>query len=151
MSIVICPEEPKDIKGLKVFCAGPVQGAPDWQNTMPEIEGITWFSPRRKNFDYSNPKAWEEQVEWETKHLREADIILFWIPEEEVHIEGRHYAQTTRTEFGEYLALGKKVVAACYKGFPGRRYLEWKLKQYQGQDAVMYETLEELLCNLIRN
>ena len=41
--------------------------------------------------------------------LRRANIVLFWIPPEIEHIEGRGYAQTTRTEIGEMLGRGKKV------------------------------------------
>lgn len=149
MSIVICPHEvDQGDNNIKIFLAGPVQGAPNWQNTMPEIPGITWLSPRRENFDYTKTDAWEEQYNWETEHLRGADFILFWIPEEEVHIEGRDYAQTTRTEFGEYLALGKNIIAACHEKFPGRRYLERKLKQYYGPETVMYKTLDELILKL---
>ena len=57
-----------------------------------------------------------------------SDVILFWIPEEEEHVEGRSYAQTTRTEFGEYLALGKKIIFGCYKDFPGKNILHLNSK-----------------------
>ena len=43
----------------------------------------------------------------EKKYMALADVILFWIPEASEDIKGRSYAQTTRTEFGEYLARGK--------------------------------------------
>lgn len=37
-----------------VFLAGPIQGAPNWQNTLPEINGVTReLSVREKsNFRY---------------------------------------------------------------------------------------------------
>ena len=111
-----------------IFLAGPIQGAPEWQNNIPNISNeIIWLSPRRENYDNFN---YEEQVIWETNCLRIADIILFWIPEPLEIIEGRDYAQTTRTEFGEYLARGKKVIIGINNKFPRRRYFESKCKQY---------------------
>jgi len=46
---------PKKKTNWYVFLAGPIQGAPEWQFNMPEIDGITWLSPRRasyKDFNY---------------------------------------------------------------------------------------------------
>lgn len=31
-----------------VFLGGPIQGAPEWQETVPDIQGVTWINPRRK-------------------------------------------------------------------------------------------------------
>ena len=88
-----------------IFLAGPIQGAPEWQNNIPNINSeVILLSPRRDNYNNFN---YDEQISWETKCLRIADIILFWIPESIESIEGHDYAQTTRTEFVEYLARGK--------------------------------------------
>lgn len=126
----------------KVFVAGPIQGAPDWQNTMPEIENVVWLSPRRKsyeNFDYI------EQTSWEHDHLYAADIVLFWVPPEVEKIEGRGYAQTTRTEFGEYLALGKNIIFGCYSEFPGKRYFQTKLDEYGKSKFGVFGSLEDCI------
>ena len=139
-----CPKElPKKKSSWYVFLAGPIQGAPDWQNNMPEMKDVVWLSPRRKSYNDFNK---EEQIEWETKCMTLADIILFWIPKEAEHIEGRQYAQTTRTEFGEYLALGKKIITAIDPSIPGRYYLEMKAKQYHQE--LPSSSLEEALSKL---
>ena len=119
---------PERKKNWYIFLAGPILGAPDWQNSLPKINGdVTLLSPRRENYDNFN---YDEQVNWETIGLRVADIILFWIPEEREKIKDHEYAQTTRTEFGEYLARGKKVIIGIHNNFYGRRYFETKFKQY---------------------
>ena len=48
--IIKCPNsiEVNSIKNKwKVFLAGPIQGAPEWQFEMPEYDNVVWFSPRR--------------------------------------------------------------------------------------------------------
>ena len=77
-----------------------------------------------------------------------ADVILFWIPEASEDIKGRSYAQTTRTEFGEYLARGKKIIFGTYKEFPGLRYFESKFKQYYGDNYKIHSSLEDCLKEL---
>lgn len=140
--ILTSPFRREHDKRWRVFCAGPIQGAPDWQNNLPDLDNILWVSPRRKE-GHSGEFSWSEQVEWEHDHLLSSDIILMWIPEETEHVPGRSYAQTSRTEFGEYLARGKKVVCGCWSEFPGRRYLEKKLQDY-GM-SPMKDTLEECI------
>ena len=129
--IIKCPNKLPDKKTKwYIFLAGPILGAPEWQNNVPHInvdEEIILLSPRRENYDNFN---YDEQVNWETICLRTADIILFWIPEEKEKIKGHEYAQTTRTEYGEYLARGKKIIVGTNKNFIGRRYFETKAKQY---------------------
>ena len=127
--IIKCPNPvPEKKTKWYIFLAGPIQGAPAWQFTLPTSNpNIIWLSPRRESyskFDYY------EQVSWETNLLRISDIILFWIPEKIKEIKGRDYAQTTRTEFGEYIARGKKIIVGINKNFPGRTYLETKCSQY---------------------
>ena len=128
-TIIKSPNElPDRKKNWYIFLAGPILGAPEWQNDIPKINGdVTLLSPRRDNYDNFN---YDEQVKWETIALRVADLILFWIPEEKEKIEQHEYAQTTRTEFGEYLARGKKVIIGVHNNFYGRRYFETKCKQY---------------------
>lgn len=144
--IVRCPIEiKKDPFKWEVFLAGPIQGAPEWQNTLPDLSGITWISPRRESYENF---SYEPQVDWETRMLRRANVVLFWIPPEAEHIEGRGYAQTTRTEIGEMLGRGKKVFIGVDPNFPGRRYFESKLRQYDPQ-ARVYSSLEETLSSLL--
>lgn len=70
-----------------IFMAGGITGCPDWQATMIEklkdVEG-TLFNPRRKDFDVKDPSASQIQIHWEFDHLRKADAISFWFPEESI-------------------------------------------------------------------
>ena len=127
--IIKCPNDvPEKKNKWYIFLAGPIQGAPKWQFSLPTSnKDIIWLSPRRE--DYSN-FSYTEQVTWETNHLRISDIILFWIPEQLQEPKGRDYAQTTRTEFGEYIARGKKIIIGMNKKFKGRTYFETKCEQY---------------------
>lgn len=146
-NLICCPNRDR-IKNSnnkwKVFLAGPIQGAPSWQHSIDSIENVIFYSPRRysyNNFNYS------EQVLWERDYMNYSDVILFWIPEEEEHVEGRSYAQTTRTEFGEYLALGKKIIFGCYDDFPGKRYFASKLKEY-GVNSKIHSSLGDCINEL---
>jgi calcineurin-like phosphoesterase family protein len=128
--IIKCPSKlPSRKLNWYIFLAGPIQGAPKWQFSLPiNNPKIIWLSPRRENKENFN---YDEQVNWETNCLIISDIILFWIPEPIEKIEGRDYAQTTRIEFGEYLARGKKIIIGINKNFPGRKYFEYKCKKYK--------------------
>lgn len=142
--IVKSPNQLAEIKkDWYVFLAGPIQGASEWQNTLPNIPGVTYLSPRRD--DYSN-FDWDEQVAWENTGLRVADVVLFWIPEKVEEIPGRDYAQTTRTEIGEYLARGKKVIIGVHSGFSGRRYIATKSTQYGVKE--IHDTLDGCVSEL---
>jgi hypothetical protein len=66
---------------IYVFLAGPIQGAPDWQNSVPEISGVEWINPKRDGLDGFN---WDKQVDWETQAINMSDYVLFWIPKEVV-------------------------------------------------------------------
>ena len=140
--IIKCPSKlPLKKTNWYIFLAGPIQGAPKWQFSIPlNNPNITWLSPRRENRDNF---IYEEQVKWETDSLIISDIILFWIPEPVEKIEGRDYAQTTRIEFGEYIARGKKIIIGINKNFPGRRYFESKCKQYNIEK--LHDNLEDCL------
>ena len=137
----------------KVFLAGPIQGAPEWQYTLPELKNVVWLSPRTDKW-LLNDFNHTEQVQWETDALRMANIVIFWIPEEAEHVEGRAYAQTTRFELGENMARGKRIILGAHKEFPGRKYFEYKASKYKNViGGKVCESLEEcvgVLKNYIR-
>jgi Nucleoside 2-deoxyribosyltransferase like len=45
-------------------------------------ESVALLNPRRANFPIGDPSAAMKQIEWEHRHLRMADAILFWFPSE---------------------------------------------------------------------
>ncbi len=64
-----------------VFLAGGITSCPEWQNDMIKLlsdELITILNPRRKNFPIEDPKAAQEQIEWEFHRLNNADIFSMW-------------------------------------------------------------------------
>ena len=135
----------------KVFLAGPIQGAPNWQFELPELDNVIWISPRRDDGSVLNDETHRAQMEWETRALRTANIILFWIPEEIEHVEGRGYAQTTRFELGENLGRGKRIIIGAYDNFPGRLYFEYKANKYENViNHKVYNTLEGCV-NALKN
>ena len=147
-NLICCPNRDR-VKNSnnkwKVFLAGPIQGAPSWQHSIDSIENVIFYSPRRESYNNFN---YSEQVLWERDYMNYSDVILIWIPEEEEQVEGRSYAQTTRTEFGEYLALGKKIIFGCYDDFPGKRYFASKLKEY-GVKKYGYWYISKLVTKYI--
>lgn len=70
------------IENAKLFLAGGITNCPDWQSELIEnfqdVEKLTIYNPRRKNFPIDDPSASEKQICWEYKQLKDADIICFW-------------------------------------------------------------------------
>lgn len=67
-----------------VFLAGGITGCWDWQAAMVKKlnDEFILFNPRRPDFDVNDPSASEVQIAWEHRHLRRANVILFWFPSE---------------------------------------------------------------------
>lgn len=139
---IIEPEWPS------VFLAGPIKGAPEWNNWLIcrlDDLNVNIFDPRRYDeawFDY------DQQVSWETRHLRGADVITFSFVNEMYEVEGRSYAQTSRFELGENLARAKangrqRVVVFCEKGFAGASYFKKKVTEEYPDAARFFDDWDE--------
>ncbi len=86
MALVI--EAPNEIYSLenqhniKLFLCGGITGCPDWQTyvikELKDIENLTIYNPRRKDFPINDKNAAEEQITWEYNHLFDSHIIIFW-------------------------------------------------------------------------
>jgi len=71
--------------GSSIFLAGGITGCPNWQQEVVEsLADTNWalLNPRRKYFPIGDPRASQAQIEWEFRHLRIANAILFWFPKE---------------------------------------------------------------------
>jgi Nucleoside 2-deoxyribosyltransferase like len=86
MRLVQCPAEAAPQLGERsVFLAGGISNCPDWQAQLLErLRDTDWLilNPRREDFDLTDPTVAAAQIEWEHRHLRLADAILFWFPPE---------------------------------------------------------------------
>lgn len=96
-----------------IFLAGPILGAPNWQEEAIEVIDtasdsrqidLAVYNPRVEEFD---PSDKSKQIHWEKTYLERArahGTILFWFAAQDLSIkdypEGRAYAQTSRIEFG---------------------------------------------------
>lgn len=134
--------------GVTVFLAGPMKGAPKWQRTVPKLaedmgmDEVTWYNP----YPCQRWVSWKAQVDWESAGLSDADLVLFWIPNQVEETPGRDYAQTTRMELLESLALGRKVILGIDSDIRGSRYMRYKAMAY-GVEHI-HSTLEGCLSEL---
>ncbi|MBR1915687.1 MAG: nucleoside 2-deoxyribosyltransferase domain-containing protein, partial [Alphaproteobacteria bacterium] len=131
-----------------VFLAGPIKGAPDWQSqAVKDFADLDVYvaNPRRENVVNFNLDL---QVDWESKFLALADVIMFWIPAKESDVAGRDYAQTSRFELAEWMAkthynhTRKQVVVGIDDAFFGKSYI---IKRLQAENVPVYSTYAETL------
>ena len=142
-----------------IFLAGLVQGTYDWQSKAIEIihnlnPDIAIASPRRATFDEENFN-YEEQIDWETLHLRRAGlkgVIMFWLAREESPISGRAYVQTTRFELAEWVTQHKymraKIVVGIEEGYSGERYIRKRLQETP--DIPILDNLDEVCAEALK-
>jgi hypothetical protein len=154
-----------------LFLAGPIQGAANWQRqvleivrTIPaQIDTLHVANPRRETIrvmgDFSE-EDYNIQVDWEEDHiLRSYDNggILYWFDAQDPDIpyeKGRAYAQTTRIEIGDTLAvkrLGHDINAVFgfdpkYKG-GSEKYLRKKANKH---GVPVFDELE-VACRALVN
>lgn len=88
MRVVQCPDKIEDIvtqDDTVIFLGGGISNCPDWQKEMIQRfktypDDLILVNPRRENFDVSNPKESEFQIDWEHHHLSFSSAVLFWFP-----------------------------------------------------------------------
>lgn len=151
MNLILDPLKKIETKtGPIVFLAGPISDAPSWQKDVLQlaqnigIEGVTFLSPRKITRGF--PSHGIQQMNWETRGFSISDVALFWIPNPIHDNVARTYAQTTRVELGEQLALGKKVILGIDTNITGKEYLIYKAGQYGVR--TIHSSLEGCLTEL---
>lgn len=140
-----------------IFLAGPIQwGADAWHDVAAVLlhalaPDIVVASPRRdpvtsaalwnKREDATATgdfpaAAYDEQVDWETEHLRragETGCVMFWLARETDHNCARPHAQTTRFELAEWKERAARdharLVIGIEAGFTGARYIRRRFAQ----------------------
>ncbi|MBQ8482619.1 MAG: hypothetical protein IJ532_08855 [Alphaproteobacteria bacterium] len=150
---LITPTSPaRDYSDKKiVFLAGPIKGAPDWQaQAIKDLADLDIYvaNPRRENAVNFNLDL---QVNWESRFLAVADVIMFWIPPKVADVAGRDYAQTSRFELAEWMAkthynhTHKQVVVGIDDAFFGKSYI---VKRLQAENVPVYSTYAETLSKV---
>jgi hypothetical protein len=137
--LLIHPPDYSEFSEPLIFLAGPIQGAPRWQDEAARLLGdqlpaLAIANPRRN--ELAGAFEFDAQVDWESHHLRLAartGLILFWLAREVEQTPGRAYAQTTRFELAEWKMRherdGVKLVVGIEEGFSGARYIRRRLGQ----------------------
>jgi len=143
MKLILPPAYLRQVDAPLIFLAGPIQGTYDWQkdainiiqNSAPEV----YIASPRKQIDLGGEftqELYNEQVDWETYHLRKAGetgVILFWLAREAEHRCDRAYAQTTRFELAEWKMRherdGSKIVVGIETGYTGSKYILRRFSQ----------------------
>lgn len=161
--IIIPPTYLEVIDAPLIFLAGPIQGAKRWQDDaikliVDKAPELYIASPRRSGHfktDFGECK-YNEQVDWETFHLRKAGyngVVLFWLAKEFEHYCDRAYAQTTRFELSEWKVRHElnheKLVLGIENGFTNERYIRRRMMQ-DCPDVIVYSTLEETCDDAIK-
>lgn len=142
-----------------IFLAGPIQGAPDWQQTAIEIlkdRGADLASPRSAKKNYTEDD-YMVQVDWEHQHLLRASeygSVMFWLAKEAEHVPGRAYAQTSRFELGwhfEKALDGRcRLVVGIEEGFSNARYLRYTIEKLSAGKVKIVDTLQETCEEALR-
>lgn len=123
-----------DNEAFKIFLAGSIEMgvAEEWQSHLTRelerrFDHLVIFNPRRDNWDASlentikNPDFYQ-QVDWEFRHLEQADLILIYFsPETKSPI--------SLLELGLFAATGKCVVC-CPSSFWRAGNVEYICKKY---------------------
>lgn len=167
--IIFPPIYPKQLDDAPmVFLAGPIQGAPMWQETairrLSRKSSCHIACPRHgiggfaADYEYDMDSSEFAQYDWETHFLNRTatnGVILFWLAKEEYHVPGRSYGQTTRQELFEWkerMMNGKgRIVLGIEKGWTGERYIRRRLSQdlpelrvHTSLDGTLKEALQYL-------
>ncbi|MBR9681970.1 MAG: hypothetical protein GOV00_04195 [Candidatus Altiarchaeota archaeon] len=157
------------IEGPLIFLAGPILGAPNWQDKAIELlfsqqSELTVVSPRRGIRREIAPYIlrgdetyFERQREWERHYMdiaAETGAIMFWLPGEKKHDCKKVYGATTRFEIGEWKTRYQldNNVRLCFGSdgkFPELRVIEYDL-QVALPNKTINKTLEETCAEALQ-
>ena len=147
---IFSPEPITEKTGWMVFLAGPMKASPvGWRKKLVEtatemgLDNVTFVNPR-----YTTMRMPSNQAKWETQGLRMCDVALFWIPNMRANAElgNRVYAETTKMEFAENIARGKKIILGIDSEIQGSTRMRFLAKNY-GLKAV-HTSMEDCLKEL---
>lgn len=159
MQIVYTGEEAPEKITKSIFLAGPslrpnqLGHIDQWRQDAYQIlndigfDGVV-FSPENRDNKFLENFDYDDQVEWEDKHLNMADCIVFWVPRdlsEDKDGNPKLPAFTTNIEWGVWCHSGK-VVFGAPKGADKIKYLQYYADLYKIPSADnLTETLRHAL------
>lgn len=114
MPVIRAPEECPQ-PGAALFLAGGITGCPPWQRQLIDALGETnWFllDPRRDPWP-DDLRVVEQQIAWEHRHLRRADLIAFWFARETL-------CPITLYELGAWSMTSKPLVVGVHPEYARR-------------------------------
>jgi len=138
---------------LALFLAGGIDRAPDWQKdaiaylkTKYKKLDLAILNPRRSTpFSREDYEARSEQVRWEFMHLRYANAILFWFPENAP-------CTTSLFELGYWLNTSKVVIGinpGHYKERSITRQIEFLNESRIGIKVKVASSLTDTIDNAV--
>lgn len=126
-----------------IFLAGPTPRSSDVESWRPEalkklaelaFVGEIYVPEASDGRPHSE---YDAQVHWEWEALKQASVIVFWVPREIVTMP----AFTTNVEFGDWVKSGKVILGAPADA-PKMSYLRMLAKKYH---VPCFDTLDETL------
>jgi Nucleoside 2-deoxyribosyltransferase like len=148
MQIITAPKWESPTEKITLFLGGGISNCPDWQNEFikmlkPLCLPISIFNPRRDNFDTSNSKESQIQINWEHWHLNMSNIVLFWFPHETL-------CPITLFEYGKYLAYSTtikkeiKLVVGCHPDYARRFDIVYQTR-LENPNITIYNNLSSMV------
>jgi len=133
---------------FKIFLAGSIEmgAAEEWQKEVVKAfssyEDVIIYNPRRHDWDTSwkqemGDNQFTKQVEWELKHLDDADVIL-------MYFDPATKSPISLLELGLY-ANKRKLVVVCPEGFYRKGNVDITCRKY---GITVYTTLDIAIQNL---
>lgn len=132
------------IEGDMLFLAGGISGCPDWQHEAVSMLYHTPYivlNPRRKVFPAEDRITKAEQVTWEHRGLRMANVIAFWFPPCGVQ-------PIALFELGAVIAMGKSISVGAHPAYRRRIDLELQLEVAQVTDGIC-DSLEQTIWRAV--
>lgn len=170
---VIIPKTYIEVERPLIFLAGPIRGAPNWQDEAIELllrknPNIFIASPRRgireniapyiaqgKEDYFPRQRAWERHYLDITGYNPKTNgCIMFWLPEETKHKCEKSYGAMTRLELGETITRYKfdKRTRFCIGG--DGKFSEISTIKYDlgldAPDKIILDNLEETCIEALR-
>ena len=143
MTVIYAGEDAPNIIVKSIFLVGPSPRGGigyNWRidalQILSEIgyDGVVFIPLSREG---NMKHSYDDQIEWETKHLHMSDVIIFWIPRNLENLPGF----TTNVEWGIWFDSGK-VVLGYPEGTPKINYLQFHA---DAEKLTSYNTLRGTL------